>query len=119
RVSVTPAAGKAFFDEAPLPGAAIFLDPVGAKDFRFPRPQAIVKEDGSFVLGTYRKDDGAPPREKPVLVTWFPKAQINEDTSSQPPKNMLPARYAKSGTSGLTVKIETGKPELSPLKLTR
>lgn len=57
---VYPAAGQAFFEERPIPGASIVLNPVGPQEPICPRPQGVVKDDGSFVLGTYDKEDGAP-----------------------------------------------------------
>src|SRR6185312_13156500 len=47
RAAVIPAAGKAFFEEAPMPGATVVLEPVAAREAGFPRPNGVVKEDGS------------------------------------------------------------------------
>jgi tetratricopeptide (TPR) repeat protein len=110
RVRVYPAQGKVSFEGKPIPGATLFLHPVGVKTPGFPRPRAIVAEDGSFVLGTYRKDDGAPPGEYKVTVQWFRKA-----TSRDVPVNLLPSRYASPETSDLAVRIQKGEKDLPPL----
>src|SRR5207244_4267636 len=63
RIPVNPARGQVELDGKPIPSASVFLHPVGVKNPSFPRPRAIVAEDGTFVLGTFRKDDGAPAGE--------------------------------------------------------
>jgi hypothetical protein len=112
RLSVYPARGQATFAGKPMSNATIFLHPVGVKDPRYPRPRAVVAEDGTFALGTYRKDDGAPAGEYRVTVQWFRKV-ADRDV----PVNVLPARLAGPETSGLSVRIEKGKNDLPPIQL--
>jgi hypothetical protein len=100
RLRVYPASGKVEFVGKPLANASIFLHPVGVKAANFPRPRAVVGADGTFVLGTYRKDDGAPPGDYKVTVQWFHKANPRDM-----PRNVLPPRYAGAETSGLTLRI--------------
>src|SRR5262249_35384705 len=88
RVPVIPAQGKADFEGKPIPEAAIFLHPVGAKTPPFPRPRAVVQSDGTFVVGTYTKDDGAPPGEYKVTVQWFQR--IGTAGNDHLPINLLP-----------------------------
>jgi hypothetical protein len=114
RVRVYPAQGKATFAGKPIPEATIFLHPIGPRPLHIPRPRAVVGPDGTFVLGTYRKDDGAPPGDYQVTVQWFHKAR-----GHTLPANVLPPRYASPGTSGLTVRIGKGENQLPPLQLTR
>ncbi|HMF20068.1 MAG TPA: tetratricopeptide repeat protein [Gemmataceae bacterium] len=112
RVEVFPVQGKADLDGKPIPEASIFLHPVGVKNPAFPRPRGIVQADGTFVLGTYRKDDGAPPGEYKVSV------QLLKQTAGQLlPKNHLPVQYADAETSSLTIHIEQGENQGLLLKL--
>jgi hypothetical protein len=114
RARVYPAQGKAVCEGKPLANAAIFLHPVRAQSLDVPRPRAVVREDGTFVLGTYRPDDGAPAGEYRVTVQWLRKAD-----GRAAPANMLPARYAAPESSGLTVRIQEGDNQLPPIQLTR
>jgi hypothetical protein len=114
RIRVYPAQGTARFEGNPIPSATIFLHPIGVKTPAFPRPRAVVAEDGTFVLGTYRKDDGAPEGDYKVTVQWF-----NKGEGRTGPANALPAKYASPDTSGLTVRIQKGKNQIEPIQLNR
>jgi hypothetical protein len=111
-VRVYPAEGLASLDGKPIPNASLFLHPVGAHGAQVPRPRAVLRADGSFVLGTYRSDDGAPAGEYKVTVEWF-----GTSAPGGLPRNQLPPRYSRADTSGLTVRITEGKNQLPPLKL--
>jgi tetratricopeptide (TPR) repeat protein len=113
RARVHPAEGTASLDGKPIPNASLFLHPIGPRDPRVPRPRAVIRADGTFVLGTYRKDDGAPAGDYKVSVQWF-----SSSNSGGPPRNQLPPRYAGPDTSGLTVRIQAGENRLPPLQLT-
>src|SRR5262249_7354690 len=118
RVAVIPAQGKADFEGQPIPEAAIFLHPVGEKTPAFPRPRAVVQSDGTFVVGTYGKDDGAPAGEYKVTVQWFQSSgkARNHDPL---PVNLLPPRYGNAETSALSVHIQEGENANLVLRLKR
>src|SRR5262249_17258713 len=107
--------GQILFDGKPVVGATIFLHPADGKEPPFPRPRAVTAQDGKFVLGTYRGDDGAPAGEYTLTVQWFCKVQGRGDALT----NVLPGRYGAAATSGLKVRIENGDNNLPPFKLTR
>ena len=113
-----PAHGQVFLEEDPVPQAAIVLEPTWTKELTFPRPHGVVNEDGSFVLGTYAKDDGAPPGEYKVAVTLY-ETKKNDSGPNGLPRNLLPPKYGRFETSGLTVKVVKGENEFKPFKLTR
>jgi hypothetical protein len=115
RLRVYPADGKVTYEGAPLANATLFLHPVGEKGPQFPRPRAVVGENGTFVLGTYRKDDGAAEGEYKVTVQWFGNTGSNGGT----PTNLLPGRYSVPKTSDLTVRIAKGENHLPAIQLTR
>jgi hypothetical protein len=119
RPPLHPASGRVLFEGKPLPGAAVVLDPVGAKELTFPRPHGTARDDGSFVLGTFAADDGAPAGEYQVMVTLHQKTDKVAAEGSGLPKNLLPARYAQFKTSGLSLRIEAGENQLPALKLQR
>jgi hypothetical protein len=112
RVRVYPAQGRASLDGKPIPNASLFLHPIGANSPQVPRPRAVVREDGTFALGTYRKDDGAPAGDYKVTVQWF-----GASSPGGMPRNQLPPRYANADTSGLTVRIKEGENHLPALEL--
>jgi hypothetical protein len=120
RVRVVPAHGRAVLGGKPMPGALIVLQPTWTKEPVFPQPRAVVNDDGSFVLGTYNKDDGAPVGEYRVSVQWLVKrVQREEVEGSTLPTNVLPPRYGKFDTSGLTAVIQEGDNDIPAFQLTR
>src|SRR5262249_29297988 len=101
---------KATLEGRPISKALIMFEPVWTKEPKFPLPRAVVQEDGTFALGTYGQDDGAPPGEYKVLIQWLLKRNdVLEVEGGSLPTNYLPARYGKFETSGLTVKIAEGE----------
>jgi tetratricopeptide (TPR) repeat protein len=118
-VHVSRARGQAFFEGKPIPKALILFDPVWTQDPAFPKPRATVKEDGSFAVETYGKEDGAPPGEYRVLVQWLFKMDKNEVEGGGLPRNYLPARYGKFETSGLSVRIQEGDNDIPAFQLKR
>jgi hypothetical protein len=117
RIAVYPAQGTATYLGNPIPYAAVFLHPIGVKA-DFPLPRAIVKGDGSFVIGTYGADDGAPAGEYRVTTQWFEKVDDPEKDDGIMPRNRLPAKYARVETSGLSLRIQEGENIIPPLQLT-
>jgi hypothetical protein len=77
----------------------------------------VVKDDGSFVLETYGKEDGAPAGDYKVMVTQFEKTDPGEGEGASLPLNLLPAQYGRFETSGLTVRIVQGENQIPALKL--
>jgi len=115
-VAVYPVRGQVLFEGRATPNANILLEPVGTKDPGVPRPHAIVKDDGSFVLGTYGNGDGAPVGDYKVLVQWFAQPEGGDFDGGLPP-NLLPARYGKFETSGLSVHVQKGDNQVPPFEL--
>jgi hypothetical protein len=119
RVPVYPARGEARFEGKSMPNAAIFLHPIGVEDPDYPRPRSTANADGTFELGTYGKDDGAPAGEYRVTVQWFVRPKVAEPEGGAAARNQLPARYSRPETSGLTVRIQPGENKLPALDLKR
>ena len=115
RVRVCPVQGKAEYEGQPIASASIFLHPAWVKEPSFPRPRATVNDDGTFVVGTYGRDDGAPPGEYKVTVQWFTRTDPADEDSL--PVNLLPPRYARADTSDVTVQIRDGENPSIAIKL--
>ena len=120
QLPVHPAQGKVLLDGQPLANATICLHPVGTRDIHFPRPRAVSRADGSFVLGTYGPDDGAPVGEFKVTVQCFKQLRKVENESEGAPlqKNVLPPWLANPETSRLSVRIKEGDNDIPALVLT-
>ena len=112
----SPSKGEARFQGRAMPGALVTLHPFGegSKKSEVPHPRGVVKDDGSFVLGTYGEADGAPPGEYEVTVHWFVKGKGDEEG---PGRAALPAKYGSTKTSGLKVHVQPGRDALEPINL--
>lgn len=115
---VYPVQGQVLLEGTPLPGAQVFLHPIGQEEGGQPvRPVGRAGPDGSFRLTTYDADDGAPAGTYAVTVELRrrPPGQPEGDFS----RNVLPARYANPQTSPLRVEVAAGANDLGPLRLAR
>lgn len=111
---VHPVLGVARIGATPLVGAQIRLYPRGHALPDDAVPTATVQADGTFTLGTFRKDDGAPAGEYVATVQWF---RVAKDGSVG--GNALPKRYASPTTSPLTLTVREGRNELPPFMFRR
>jgi hypothetical protein len=114
KARVQPVRGEVKFMGLPTPDAVVYLHPIGKSNPNVPSPRGIVKEDGSLVVGTYAKDDGAPPGEYAVTVQWFRKNKRDDEGTGS---NALPTKYGDAKTSGLTVRVKPGEDRIPPIEL--
>ena len=73
RLPVVPVSGKVLIDgQAPVQAEIRLRPDVPLPDpgKRSIEPYAIVKEDGTFLVGTYLTDDGAPLGEYSLFLVW-------------------------------------------------
>ena len=110
--------GQVLFVDKPIPGARVTFHPLSATDKNAKTPFAVVQEDGTFQLMTYRPNDGAPPGEYVATVSWFKPAQgtLDDDGIGEV---LLPAKYQRPESSGLKVTVKENSPEPIVLKLDR
>lgn len=103
---VQPVAGTVTYKGLPIDGANLVFHP---KDKSFPdsiRPTATTGAGGGFQVGTKSSNDGAPPGDYDVTITWNPLAG-----DSRGP-NRLPERYSQPGQ--LTAHVEAEGETLLP-----
>lgn len=105
---VVPVAGKITFEGKAPAGAQIFLKPVSQLPGFTYTPVGVVKNDGTFAISTYGKDDGAPAGEYVAIVQWFKVV----DGGRGP--NILPPKYASPETSPIKVSVKEGGPNQVP-----
>jgi len=107
--SVFPAGGKVVFkDGTPLNGGVILCEPVDEEVKVSVR--GYIGEDGTFRLGTFRDDDGAPAGKYKVRIQPPEKLSSRERERARPKFSIHP-RFMDCNTSGLeiTVTNESGK----------
>lgn len=120
-VAVYPVKGRVVMNGEPLANATIVLHSTGksTKAKKVPvnvRPHAKAEADGSFVLATFDKADGAPEGE--FVATIYLNEETIVDGETQLGPNKLPAVYSKPETSPIRIKITSSTKVLQPLELT-
>jgi hypothetical protein len=116
-----PVVGQAFFQSQPASGAMVVLLPTeDASPETWPQgfPRAIVAEDGSFQVGTYKDNDGAPAGDYKVTVAWLVPAPNSSPEDSEPDLvDRLNGRYSDPERSAWLVKVEAPRAEVQRLEL--
>jgi hypothetical protein len=105
--------GKILINGKPASGAQIVLIPVEDWGSQRVNPAADTKPDGSFVLTTYREDDGAPVGEYKVRIGWYKRTRRGDYGEDR-----LKGKYINPNASGLKATIEKSTRELPPFDLT-
>jgi hypothetical protein len=90
-----PVEGYVYFEGTPAVGATLVLTPL-AKDSGV-KCVGVVEADGSFALTTYKNKDGAVEGRYRAVLSWKDRGI-----------SLLPGRYGKAETSGLTAEIKPG-----------
>jgi len=104
--TLVPAAGRVTFNGKPLETGAIMVQPVAG-----PAAQAKINPDGTFQLSTFKPGDGAIVG--PATVRVFCRKDITPPGGEQAwGPSLIPERYNRFDTSGLSVDIEAGMPPL-------
>jgi hypothetical protein len=113
-VPVHPVSGVVKFQRQSPEGAFISLVPKTAIEGA-PAPRASVSKDGSFTVGTFNGDDGAPEGDYTVTIQWYKPMRQGKDLVGGP--NVLPAKYASAQTSDLAIHVAAGENHLQPIQL--
>lgn len=117
-VDTVPVSGQVFFEGQKAFGAFVTLHPVeGTSLPKDVRPVGYVRPDGQVKFSTFESQDGVPPGEYLVTVSWNKLVKDGEEAAPGP--NVLPERYLLPLTSGLKIKVDAEQSELPPLQLKR
>ena len=108
-----PVEGTVTWRDDPAEGATVIFHPPGASDAAAPTPNALVAADGTFRLGTYRTDDGAPAGTYRVTIEWPEAGKPLEG----PGPDRLRGRYANPRKPEWTVEVKEGPNVLEPFVL--
>lgn len=118
---VVPVRGQVFWQSKPAAGALVVLCPDGAaaaEEWPEGYPRGSAGEDGSFRMGTYDKEDGAPEGQYKVTITWETPAPNAERTDGEAlTVDRLAGKYADPTASAFAVTIAAPETELPRLDL--
>lgn len=94
--------GRVTLDGAPLPQGLVYVATTKGR-----MAKALIQEDGTFELSTYRDGDGVQVGNHPVVITALPADELSPQQKTVRVK--VPGRYAKAATSGLTIDVKAGE----------
>lgn len=118
RPAVAPADGILLYQGKPVEGATVFLapDPPGEGKYG---ASAITDASGKFQLSAFPPDLGAVPGNYKVGVSKVQAsapaggADHDQPRSAPPPKSLIPEKYGKPETSGVTLEVpQAGKTDM-------
>lgn len=100
-----PVHGRVTFNGKPVAEAmVVFHRQAGVSDDR-QKPIAVTDPNGTFALTTDRPGDGAAPGKYAITVELRAERMVGEELVREG-RNLLPARYARPESSGLTCHVE-------------
>jgi hypothetical protein len=99
-------AGKVLFNGKPAAGAVVVFHPTGDNKASVVHPQGTAGDDGTFQIGSFDLNDGAPAGSYDVTVSWTKPIHPGEKDEV----SLLPMRYVRPQSSGLHAQV---KPEAS------
>ncbi|MCI0461866.1 MAG: transthyretin-like family protein [Gemmataceae bacterium] len=112
-----PVRGKVLCDGKPAEDAIVTLHALDASQPMDQVPSGRVQADGSFALGTYEPEDGAPPGDYKVILIWLPPDALARISPTGRLPNRLPDLYSDAKTTPLTITVEEGPNDLPPYDL--
>lgn len=118
KIAVFPVSGKVTLVGGEIPaGARLVFHAVNPSDplQAGVAPTAIVAQDGTYKVGSYEKEDGAPAGEYKVTITWEKLIETPEEVYNGP--NVLPVDYSKEATTPVTVTVQSGPTEVPPIAI--
>src|SRR4051812_19903009 len=120
RLPVFPVSGRLSVKGQAPSGAFVVLHPKNgaatAPNGEVVRPRAVVNPDGSFAFGSYDSSDGAPAGEYSLTIEWRRIVKSAEGSPVLGP-NVVPPKFARPGTSPLSIRVAEKSNELDPITL--
>lgn len=108
RITLVPAEGRVTLDGKPIEFGSVMVQPAAG-----PAAQGKINGDGTFRLGTFKPDDGAIPGTATVRVMCRKDVTQPGGEKAYGP-SVIPDRYTRFDTSGITVEIKAG---MTPLEI--
>ncbi len=110
-----PVRGKVLVDGKPAEGATVALYAADASQPMAQFPRGYVKADGTFTIGTYDPEDGAPAGDYKVVIVWMDEDPVLLPNGRFATK--LPDKYSVAPTTPLSVQVKEGSNDLAPYEL--
>ena len=108
RVQVT---GKVSFQNQPLPTGTVSFSPKAKGETR--PSLAYLREDGTFIMSTFRPEDGVQPGEYDVAIIAYDEGPLSNSAKwTRNGKKLIPEKYFSHATSGLKATIPDHDVEL-------
>ena len=108
KLHVTSVKGKVTFQGKPLQFGSVLFQPVG----KGLPARGEIQSDGTFVLGTYSGSDGAVVGKHKVRITCNdtqnPDYKLAPGEEGMVGKSLIPEKYTRAETSGLTADVTEG-----------
>jgi len=106
--ATVPVSGKVTYKGQPVAKGTVTFQPEGGQ----PATGAL-QPDGTFTLSTFAERDGALPGHHKVMIIANdsdPTLMPGSSPGYKPPKDLVPKKYAKLDTSGLSADVAKGNP---------
>ena len=109
--------GKVLSHGEPAGGAIVVLHPVNKSSAVSPYPpRGVVEKDGTFVIGSRMKDDGAPEGDYTVTIVW-PEEQDPQKQFDNTPPDRLKNRYNDTKKLKWRIHVTAAENKLEPFEL--
>jgi hypothetical protein len=115
---VVPVSGIVYYNDKPLPYGTVMFQPDKGQP-----ASGEIQPDGTFKLSSYGPDDGAVPGRHLVSVSCYegqrPAAQTQvQQGDGSLGRLLIPLRYTRLASSGLTAEIKDESSQTVELRLT-
>jgi hypothetical protein len=104
--------GKVTYNDEPLTSGTVMFQPVGGEHSQ--PATGTIQPDGTFKLTTREAGEGATVGENQVLIRSTESADQSGGGESTVGKSLIPSKYTRYGTSGITVNVQPG---MEPVEL--
>lgn len=108
---VVPVSGTVLYNGKPLPFGSILFQPDKGQN-----ALGEIQSDGSFKLSSYALDDGAVPGRHLVSVSCY-EGQRGGGAGTSPGKLLIPLKYTRLGSSGLSAEVKDAPGQTFEFKL--
>jgi hypothetical protein len=113
--------GKVLYKGEPAAGADVVFQLKNDQSKDPVRPTGKVRPDGTFLLTSFRPDDGAPAGDFNVLIRWYKEGKVVHEKGKKRahnvPVDFLQDRYADPAAPRFTATVKTETTELSPFEI--
>jgi hypothetical protein len=120
-VTLYPVRGKVLYKGEPAAGADVVFQLKNDASKDPLRPTGKVRPDGTFLLSSFRTDDGAPAGDYSVLIRWYKEGKVAHEKGKKRahnvPVDFLEDRYADPRAPRFTATVKTESTELSPFEI--